>query len=732
MTKRISVQPKAGSVNPQSRSAMPWATLSLAGALVTAVGCVTMRPGIGGDEPPTGVADDASSFPGETAEPTTGFGDAAGGIGCAPQAPVPDFGTPVTCGAPPPAISGGTLLVTRDGSKAIASDPDRDLVYVVDLTAMQRRFTVVLKPGDEPGRLAEDGAGRIHVALRGSGTLATIDPSAGTVTARRSVCPAPRGVAWQASTDVVLVACATGELASLPAAGGPATLKVIERDLRDVIVNGDNVAITLFRSAQLVRLASDGSIARTDPMPSTVSPILASHVAWRAVPGPGGEVVAVHQVETTQSVSTKSSGGYGCGGGLLGGAFGGFPDSGPLASDAALATFADGAALETAQGPDSGLVAFVDASTTEAVQGADAAVEASTDPTTTFDDLGAPPIAPPPGFPGLGAPIGSVMTVIDGNGTATTTTPFNGVLPVDVAVSADGATVVAVAAGSGTGIAQVDNLFAFGLGAAGTTPSESERQINGQATAVAFDTSGNVLVQTREPAALWVVRNAQQGLATLTDTDVQSITLSAISKRDTGHDIFHTHAGALIACASCHPEGGDDGHVWLLDNNKRRTPSLRGTIEGTAPYHWPGDEADFSSIVKDVYVVRMSGAALSPTLTGALSAWVNAIPAPPAPTWIDANAAAAGRAIFERADVGCASCHLGSKFTNNATVDVGTGGGFQVPPLVGVGWRTPLMHDGCAATIADRFGSCATAQHGNITSLSPTDTANLTAYLETL
>jgi cytochrome c peroxidase len=63
---------------------------------------------------------------------------------------------------------------------------------------------------------------------------------------------------------------------------------------------------------------------------------------------------------------------------------------------------------------------------------------------------------------------------------------------------------------------------------------------------------------------------------------------------------------------------------------------------------------------------------------------------------------------------------------------VGTGGAFQVPPLVGVGWRTPLMHDGCATTLADRFGACSTAQHGHIASLSATDITNLTAYLETL
>jgi cytochrome c peroxidase len=82
--------------------------------------------------------------------------------------------------------------------------------------------------------------------------------------------------------------------------------------------------------------------------------------------------------------------------------------------------------------------------------------------------------------------------------------------------------------------------------------------------------------------------------------------------------------------------------------------------------------------------------------------------------------------------VKCATCHSGAKFTDNLTVDVGTGGAFQVPPLVGVGWRTPLLHDGCAATIADRFGACATPAHGTISGLSAQDLTDLENYLETL
>ena len=73
--------------------------------------------------------------------------------------------------APPP-VSGGTLLVLRDGITAVASDPDRDRIHVVELGGLAApwlRASIPLRRGDEPGRIAEDGAGRAHIALRGGG-----------------------------------------------------------------------------------------------------------------------------------------------------------------------------------------------------------------------------------------------------------------------------------------------------------------------------------------------------------------------------------------------------------------------------------------------------------------------------------------------------------------------------------------------------------------------------------
>jgi cytochrome c553 len=570
------------------------------------------------------------------------------------------------------------LLVTSDGAHAVASDPDRDAVYLVDLTARQVTHTVALRAGDEPGRVVEDGAGRVHVALRSGGALVTLDGSTGAIVTRRSVCPAPRGVAWDASTDLVWVACATGELVALPAAGGSATQNMkVERDLRDVFVDAGAVSVTSFRSAEVLRLGTGGAVTRRDAL-SANQPGFIPHVAWRTIAASAGALVASYQQETTTSVPTQVQGGYGCPGGSLGGPA--VPQSTPLD--------------DAGDGFDAG---------------------------TLFDAGGGC----------TGSITQSVLSVLGASGTVVATAQVAGVLPVDVALSADGKTLAVVTPGN----AYAPGLFTvqrFTL-TSGATPAvvaggpdfwlDEGDGISRPPIAAAFDGTGNLLVQSREPAALFVQDPSG---------NVTHFPLSTISRADTGVDVFHTQAGANIACASCHPEGRDDGHVWLLDGDPRRTPSLRGTIAGTAPYHWPGDEATMDVLLTDVYQGRMDGAPLDAGQTAAIEGWVNAIPAPPAPSWVDTASATRGQSLFARADVKCATCHSGAKFTDNLTVDVGTGGAFQVPPLVGVGWRTPLLHDGCAATIADRFGACATPAHGTISGLSAQDLTDLENYLETL
>ena len=109
-----------------------------------------------------------------------------------------DARAPQTAATPPPALIGGTLLVTADGRFAAAADPDRGRVSVVELDGMALRHTLEFQAGDRPARLAEDGDGRLHVTLRGAGAVASFDPGTGRLLARSPVCPAPRGLAYDA------------------------------------------------------------------------------------------------------------------------------------------------------------------------------------------------------------------------------------------------------------------------------------------------------------------------------------------------------------------------------------------------------------------------------------------------------------------------------------------------------------------------------------------------------
>jgi hypothetical protein len=657
-----------------------WAGASLAGGCADQM--VTLSASGGGPECPSGLGGPC----GQGVEAGVGVP-----LPTNPSGPRPNFPATVTASVPPPPISGGTLLMAHDGTTALVSDPDRDAIYVVDVTAMTVRSTIALKAGDEPGRIAEDGEGRVHVALRGGGALVTLDPVSGTLLSRRSVCPAPRGVAWDAASDSLYVACATGELVQLPAAGGPATRSLhVERDLRDVIVQNGAVSVTSFRSATVLRLASDGSVTRRDPLGATNTNATAPQpqVAWRALALSQGAIVAVHQTASVQSISTVTPGGYGGGGGPGGLLPGPFSD-------------------------DASVLPPLNASLGEAADAGE-----------LFEGDGGPvtPIAPV--FPfGTGSSIvTSMVTAVSPDGSLAFDRQVNGVLPVDLAVSADGQTLAGVTPGSAF-TPGLSTFFVIG-GAGNGAENDFPLGADDQPIAVAFDGTGRVILQTREPR-LWAV--------SISGGSMVSVKLSTVSREDTGHDVFHTQAGASIACASCHPEGGDDGHVWILDGDKRRTPSLRGTIAGTAPYHWPGDQKDLPTLVDNVYTLRMAGASLPPDQMGALTGWVQTIPAPPAPSWVDPQAASLGRTLFASSQTQCSQCHAGGKLTNNQTVDVGTGGAFQVPPLIGVGWRTPLLHDGRAAQIADRFGPAgATQGHGNISQLSADDIANLTAFLETL
>jgi mono/diheme cytochrome c family protein len=253
------------------------------------------------------------------------------------------------------------------------------------------------------------------------------------------------------------------------------------------------------------------------------------------------------------------------------------------------------------------------------------------------------------------------------------------------------------------------------------------RPPRGQVTAVAFNKAGHILVQTRQPASIQVLTANSQ--VVLADDD----------RADVGLDIFHTSSFAGLACASCHPEGGDDGRVWkFVDKNgkteERRTQNLRGGIMATTPFHWNGDLKNLGALMDEVFVRRMSGPQLTQDYVDVLGHWLDTIPPLPRRPARDLAASERGRALFQSPTVGCTSCHNGNLLTNNNTVDVGTGRAMQVPSLRGVGWRAPFMHNGCAPTLTQRFSAACGGgdRHGLTSRLTPAQIADLAAYVETL
>ncbi|KYF72198.1 c-type cytochrome [Sorangium cellulosum] len=566
---------------------------------------------------------------------------------------VDDPGSVAVAAEPPPAISGGTLAVSRSAVRAVAADPDRDRVWIIDLEAQKLTAEIVLEKGDEPGRVVEDDVGRFHVALRRGGAVVSIDAESGKVVDRRDACPAPRGIAYDATTDQLHVACLGGELVTLPAGPGAATRRVqLERDLRDVVVDGDRLLVSRFRAAELLTVDANGSIAGRESLPQfdLFGQVFAPAVAWRTLPLPTGGVAMVHQRALIAPVEIVE-GGYSSGG-------------------------CDGSIVHS-----------------------------------TVSELGT---AAPNGLLKLSPALPSAT------------------LPVDLAISEDGASYAVVAAGRNevlvTSPASLSQNVEVGFEQGTCMEPQHRVTVDGEPTAVAF-AGDAVIVQTREPASLQVL--ALDGVSRN-----RVITLPGESRRDTGHEMFHKNASGSMACASCHPEGGEDGHTWVFNPiGPRRTQFVSGGILNTAPFHWDGDMSGIEAIMSEVFERRMGGMHQGPRRVKVFARWIDSLPAPPVSSAPDKDAVARGESLFHDKTVDCARCHAGAQLTSNESFDVGTGKAFQVPSLVRIGARAPFMHDGCATTLKDRFTKAACGggdMHGKTSHLSDAQLDDLVAFLETL
>jgi YVTN family beta-propeller protein len=228
-----------------------------------------------------------------------------------------------------------------------------------------------------------------------------------------------------------------------------------------------------------------------------------------------------------------------------------------------------------------------------------------------------------------------------------------------------------------------------------------------------------------------------------------------------------------ISCASCHPDGHNDGRVWQQPEGLRRTPALFG-LAHTHPLHWSADRDEVQDFEYTIRGPLMQGRGLldqaikpkdgfkaielEEALAGrskdldTLAIYCNSFeftlsPHIPAPGQLY-PAAQRGKELFFSDSVGCAKCHSGPYFTDSSLKkpfqlhDVGTGNDdptekmgpkYDTPTLLGIYRTAPYLHHGKAATLNDVLTTFNKEdKHGKTSHLAKDQIDDLVEFLKSL
>ena len=203
-----------------------------------------------------------------------------------------------------------------------------------------------------------------------------------------------------------------------------------------------------------------------------------------------------------------------------------------------------------------------------------------------------------------------------------------------------------------------------------------------------------------------------------------------------GRRLFHAAGDPRIsgdgrACASCHPDGRDDGLVWKTPMGRLQTPTLAGRLAGTAPYGWSGDAATVKDHLAQTFK-RLGGKGLAGAEMDALIAYAMALDVPAAHGSPAIAEVARGREVFASVETMCTICHVETKgFTDGWAHDVGSGTALDTPSLRFLGGTPPYFHDGRYATIRDLL-EATDGKMGKVSHLGEEDLAALEVYLKSL
>jgi mono/diheme cytochrome c family protein len=209
-----------------------------------------------------------------------------------------------------------------------------------------------------------------------------------------------------------------------------------------------------------------------------------------------------------------------------------------------------------------------------------------------------------------------------------------------------------------------------------------------------------------------------------------------------GRRLFHKAGEARIAkdgraCASCHPDGRDDGLVWSTPNGPRQTILLAGRVGRGAPFGWLGEHTTLKEHIK-ITMKNLKGTGVAESEYDSIVSYIGAMKAPPRAKAARLSAVEEhGSELFHGSVLGCSSCHADKTgFTDLDVHEVGsatvadTRRQFLAPSLRFVGGSAPYFHDGRYASLDELLRK--NERMGDTKSLSEGDRAALEAYLRTL
>lgn len=221
-----------------------------------------------------------------------------------------------------------------------------------------------------------------------------------------------------------------------------------------------------------------------------------------------------------------------------------------------------------------------------------------------------------------------------------------------------------------------------------------------------------------------------------------------------GERMFTTAAYTFqhqFSCRSCHPDGHMDGLPYDFDttgvgDNLLDNRSLLA-VAGTEPFKWNGKNPSLEVQCGPRFAkVLMRTDPIPEKQLHDLTTYIKSLPPPRNPRTIGngpTSAQGRGREIFFATKTPggkeipyqkrCSSCHRPPLYTVKLSFDVGTGGDFDTPHLLGIATTAPYLHDGRAQSLEEIWTVYSTNDSHGVTSYMNKEQLNdLVEFLKTL